>query len=65
MIISREEFEKVYDEVEYKNVPLNLVHIHKIFGEKFFELMILCLTDARASGMELQKLLDETRKNND
>lgn len=56
------EFHNVYEEIK-NGTNLNLVHIHRIFGQAFFELMILCLCDAKYSYATLRDMLMMEIKN--
>ena len=62
---NKEEFEKVYKELELKGEhTLNLTHIHRIFGQRFFELMTLCLCDARIAGYVLGQTSEQIKIGN-
>lgn len=45
---SQEEFDKVKEELK-SGTELNFVHLHRIFGQSLFQLMLLSLIDARYS----------------
>lgn len=51
---NREEFEKVCKELKYES--LNLTHLGRIFGQPFWELIVLCLCDAREAAVILERL---------
>ena len=51
---NKEEFDKVCKELQHEQ--LNLVHIHRIFGQSFFELMMLSLSYAREDAVILEWL---------
>lgn len=45
---NKKEFELVCKRLK-DGIPLNLLDIYKIFGQSFFELITLCLIDAKYS----------------
>ena len=57
---NREEFEKVCEDLKH-NVPLNLLHLGRIFGEDFWSVLVLALCDARQAAL----VLDTMVKNNE
>jgi len=44
---NKEEFEKVCKEMEYEHSQLTLRHVGRVFGQSFWEIMVLALADAR------------------
>lgn len=57
MSINRLEFDKVCSEIETYGEKLNLTHIGRIFGQKFWQLIVLALAYSRDDTLVIDKIV--------
>lgn len=69
MVINGKEYEpnhteymRVCEELRRDHVQLNMVHIHRIFGQPFFELMLLALTSSADARSEFDLIFNPSRQ---